>query len=239
VPVTPTPEPLPAFDPENPDWSLRYRILHGEFLEQFETKDVVGTTMKIPLASGSTREGTITALGSDSLDLSFENGSMTLTADSLREDAQKYFFAERFAHFSAMEKARAEHAAWQARQQAPAPKPVTVATGPVNGDLPTASSGSNPDGLSHGYQPEAGAEPPRNEGPAGRVWQVDQYLRRNSAVPHSLRYKRWFPVESHGNGYKVRVQYSVESAGGLGRSNEDMMFFMYADGKVYQRAAVR
>jgi hypothetical protein len=68
---------------------------------------------------------------------------------------------------------------------------------------------------------------------------VDQYLRKNSAIPHSLKYKKWFPVERHSRGYKVRVQYSVESAANLGTSHEDMMFFMYADGRVYQRAAVK
>lgn len=240
----PTPKPKERFDPEDPDWSLRYRMLKEHFDQKFEPKNVVGKTLTIPLASGEARVGTITALGRESLDLEFENGAMTLHADAMREDAQKYFFRKYFAHLNAVEQAKDEHAKWTAmkeRESRPRPKPKRptreVAGGPLRPR--TQPDSGNPDGLPHGYKPDPKADPPKNDGPKGRVWQVDSYLRRNSAVPHSLRYKKWFPLQKHGDGYKVRVQYSVESAGGMGTSQEDMMFFMYKDGKVYQRAAVR
>lgn len=234
-----------VFDPENPDWSLRYRMLKEKFHDEFEPKDVVGKTLKIPLASGEARTGTITALEQDSLDLEFENGSMNLPAETMREDAQKYFFREYYARLNAAEQAKAEHAKWTAMQERESTAPEDSGKSDPQG---TKDSGApsdrefdsrNPDGLRHGYRPNPNAEPPRNEGPKGLVPEVDDYLRRKSALPESVRYKKWFPVQKHGEGYKVRVQYSVESAGGLGTSNEDMMFFMYADGKVYQRAAVR
>jgi len=240
--VVATPVPKPTFDPKAPDWQVRYQMLKEHYEEKYEAKKVVGQNMKIPLANGGVQEGIVREVGERSLMLDIANGSVELHAESMRDDAKKYFFKEYFAHLSAVEQARAEYRRWEQMQEAaqqpkptatPYPRfvqqPMVPRTRPDQGD----------DGLTRTYRPDPDAKPPKNEGPAGRVWQVDSYLRRNSAVPHSLRYKKWFPVQKHGNGYKVRVQYSVESAGGLGTSNEDMMFFMHADGKVYQRAGVK
>jgi hypothetical protein len=241
---TPTPERRATFDPRNPDWSLRYQMLREYYIGEFEPKDArVGTRMKIPLDNGSVREGVIAAIHEDSLDLEIDNGILNLHADILREDAQKYFFEQYFAQLSAAEQAKEEFAKWkanQARSSMPRPAPTPSERAGGGSLVPhTMPDRDNPDGLTHSYRPKAGSEAPKNEGPKGRVWQVDQYLRKNSAVPHSLKYKKWFPGEKHGRGYKVRVQYSVESAANLGTSHEDMMFFMYSDGRVYQRAAVK
>jgi hypothetical protein len=115
---------------------------------------------------------------------------------------------------------------WQRRQQTvratPVPTPVIAAVEEI------PPNGSN----SYG-------KPPVNEPPNGRVWQVDAYIRKNAAVPHSLRYKAWGPVQPHPKGYQVRVQYSLESAEDFGTSHEDMMFFMTPTGRVYQRAPVK
>lgn len=81
--------------------------------------------------------------------------------------------------------------------------------------------------------------PPVNEVPTGRVRQVEAYIRRHAASPESLTVHYWGRVQPHGDGFTVRVRYSLDGAAGFGRSNEDMIFFMYADGTVYQRAAFR
>ncbi|GEM_PF-1188018 len=243
VVVAPTPEPRPTFDPADPDWSVRYRMLKEHYESQFAPRDdLIGQRLDIPLAGGGVRTGVLKEIRERSVLLELENGSMELHADAMDERAQRVFFKEYFSHLSAVAQARSEHSKWQKMQEeANRPKPTATPyprfvqqpmvpkTRPEQGDDPMFAT----------YRPDPNAKPPKNEGPAGRVWQVDSYLRRNSAVPHSLRYKKWFPVQQHGKGYKVRVQYSVESAGGLGTSNEDMMFFMHADGKVYQRAGVK
>lgn len=243
VSVVPTPVPKEVFNPQNPDWSLRYRMLKEHYETEFKPRgDLIGQRLDIPLAGGGTQSGIVREINERSIMLELDNGSMELHADAMDERAQMVFFKEYFAHLKAVEQARAEHSKWQKMQQAklqpkptatPYPRfvqqPMVPRTRPEQGD----------DGLTRSYKPDPKAKPPKNEGPKGRVWQVDSYLRRNSAVPHSLRYKKWYPVQKHGKGYKVRVQYSVESAGGLGTSNEDMMFFMHADGKVYQRAGVK
>ncbi len=96
-------------------------------------------------------------------------------------------------------------------------------------------------------QPEVVSEEPTdsNEFPFrvkanGRVPHVEDYIRQNAAFPDSLVVRTWWPVQPHERGgYQVRVRYTLKSAGNLGTSYEDMIFFMHGNGRIHQRAAVK
>lgn len=96
-------------------------------------------------------------------------------------------------------------------------------------------------------QPEVVSEEPtdRNEFPFrvnanGRVPHVEDYIRQNAAFPDSLVVRTWWPVQPHERGgYQVRVRYTLKSAGNLGTSYEDMIFFMHGNGRIHQRAPVK
>lgn len=223
--------PRPAFDPNNPDWELRYRMLYDQFLSSFEPP-ALGQRVDVTLATGQGRQGVLEDLTDDRLVLNIGAGSITLSPESLNEHTRARFFADDHARLNALARGRAEHAAWRERQEAarrPPPQarqPEVSRVGPVDIVDPPRRRDPN-------------APPPRNEGSSGRVAQVDQYIRQNAAIPHSLRFESWGRVQPHGDGYVVRVRYSVQGADGFGRSNEDMLFYMHSDGTVYRRAPYR
>lgn len=245
--VTATPRPQPSltptppkaaravFDPENPDWELRYQELYARYADMFRAP-TVGQSVSIELTNGSTRSGVLNNLTAHELSLDVGNGVVTYPLEGLTENSAANFFQSAYARNRALAQGRMEYQRWQqlqaAAQSTPTPTPPRtvreIADEAVNSgrenvpDYPSSLSGI-----------------PRNEGPTGRVAQVDEYIRKNAAVPHSLRIKAWGPVQPHLNGYKVRVQYTLESADGFGLSNEDMMFFMNANGRVYQKAPVK
>ncbi len=245
--ATPVPQKAASFDPKKPDWKLRYQQLYTHFESEF-TAPAVGDVVKIEMVGGTIREGVLIALREDSLDVRIGESQLTLQATQMTERSQAQFFKRAYAHLGAVTRGRQEYQRWQQMQVASRPTPVpTRASLPPQG--PTqgwpAGTGTRPppgqvvggrDGLNRAHKVDPKAKPPKNEGPKGRVWQVDQYIRRNAAVPHSLRYKSWGRVQPDKNGYKVRVQYSLESADGFGTSHEDMTFFMHKDGHVYRRA---
>lgn len=220
-----------AFDPNNPDWELRYRMLYDQFISNFEPP-ALGEQVDVTLASGQTRRGTLEDLTEDRLVLNIGAGAITLVPDSLNPRSRAMFFADDYARMNALARGRAEHAAWRERLEA-ARRPTPEARRPDQPDL----VGANPVPSTRRRDPNA--PPPQNEGPTGRVSQVDQYIRQNAAIPHSLRYENWGRVEPHEDGYVVRVRYSVQGADGFGRSNEDMLFFMRSDGTVYRRVPFR
>ena len=223
--------PEASFDPRNPDWNLRARMLYDHYLENFEAPRP-GQTVELTMASGRSQRGVLESLDENQLVLQIASGSMTLTPESLNETSRARFFARDFARLNAMRQGRSEYAQWQAAQEAarrPQPQPRE--------ERPPQTA--RVDHVTPAHRVNPNAPPPKNEGPAGRVSQVDQYIRQNAAIPHSLRIESWGRVQPDGDGYKVRVKYSLQGAEGFGRSDEDMVFFMHADGTVYRRAAHR
>ncbi len=230
----------PAFDPHNPDWELRYQELYEKFSTKFSAPPL-GKSVQIELQNGTKKSGILKSLSPTELSLELGNGEMTLAMGSLSAQSASRFFASAYGQEKALEQGRREYQRWERMQASsqPAPQP----TQPVQGNAtPTGGNSASTPGQNGVDVPDNNptvGSAPKNEGPEGRVKQVDQYIRKNAALPNSLQVKAWGPVQKNGNGYKVRVQYSLESAGGFGRSHEDMMFFMYASGRVYRKAAVK
>ncbi|MCC5850433.1 MAG: hypothetical protein JJU29_20295 [Verrucomicrobia bacterium] len=223
--------PEATFDPRNPDWNLRARMLYDHYLANFEAP-VPGQTVELTLASGRAQQGVLESLDENQLILQIASGSMTLTPESLNETSRARFFARDYARLNALRQGRSEYAQWQqAQEQARRPTPQP------RQERPAQTARVDYTRPAHRVNPNA--EPPKNEGPAGRVSHVDQYIRQNAAVPHSLRIESWGRVQPDGEGYKVRVRYSLQGAEGFGRTDEDMVFFMHADGTVYRRAPYR
>ncbi|MDF3131122.1 hypothetical protein P0Y35_18070 [Kiritimatiellaeota bacterium B1221] len=238
VPPAETASQRPVFDPKNPNWELRYHELYEKFSAQF-TPPTPGQKVQIELRNGAKKDGILKNLTATELSLELGNGEMTLAMDSLSESSAAHFFESAYAREKALDQGRREYQHWEKMQASASSAPaqtVQETTGGTSGN-PAASPGQN--GVDVPDTTSTVGSAPKNEGPTGRVKQVDAYIRKNAALPDSLQVKAWGPVQKNGNGYKVRVQYSLESAGGFGRSHEDMMFFMYASGRVYRKAAVK
>lgn len=236
-----TPVPRATLDPENPDWELRYQQLHEHYLSKFKPPRPP-EPVEVVMAGGRKREGVLLSLTDSELELDIGTGVVVLSDASLADESRERFFKQHFARLNALRQGRVEYRRWKRMRELaeiPDPTPMPDRELSVRPIRPLTMPVPGNDGVNTGRRVDADAEPPKNEGPTGRVWQVDKYLRQNSAVPHSLRYKQWGKVRKHENGYKVRVRYSVESAEDFGTSHEDMMFFMHADGKVYRRAPVK
>lgn len=226
----PQPEPVSTFDPDNPDWQLRYEELYRQHFGEFE-EPLPGQELRLTLSTGREVRGILNEITDTEVVMDVEkSGLVSYPLDSLSDESQQQVSASAYALDRAKAQGRLEVQRWQQRQ-APRATPV-----PGTGNVAARPGENGVDGVDFST---AAASVPKNEGPDGRVWQVEQYIRKNSALPHSLRIKAWGRVQPHETGYKVRVQYSRESAGGLGISNEDMMFFMNRNGRVYRQAAVK
>lgn len=229
------PTPTPRFDPRNPDWPLRYQELYDAYQARFEPP-ALESTVEVLLAAGREVSGLLLELGEDELRLASAVGEVRLQSDDMQPKSQALFFAERYAHFSARHHARREYETWQAAQgDDPAP---TRSTAEVT-VRPRNTQGVEVDPLHAPRRVRRNGRPPVNEEPTGRVQQVEEYILRHAGSPESLRVQYWGRVQPHGDGFTVRVRYTLEGAAGFGLSHEDMIFFMYADGTVYQRAAFR
>jgi hypothetical protein len=211
-----------TFDPKNPDWELRYTELYQSFETEFRTP-TIGQSVTIELKGGQRQKGVINELTPTDVRLDIGNGNVDYPLESLSERSAAQLFKSSYARNEALKQGRVEFKRWQQMNQVAA--------------NPTAAPMEN--GVDAPDTGRVKGDPPKNEGSVGRVSQVDQYIRQNAAVPHSLRVKAWGQVQKHEKGYKVRVQYSLESANGFGTSNEDMMFFMYTNGRVYRKAPVK
>jgi len=211
-----------TFDPKNPDWELRYTELHQGFANEFKTP-IIGQIVTIELKSGLRQKGVINDLTPTDVRLDIGNGTVAYPLESLSERSAAQLFKSSYARKEALKQGRVEFKRWQQMNHVAA-NPTAV---PMENGVDARDTG------------RVKGAPPKNEGSVGRVSQVDQYIRQNAAVPHSLRVKAWGKVQKHEKGYKVRVQYSLESAEGFGTSNEDMMFFMYSNGRVYRKAPVK
>ena len=235
VPVpTPTPVPVvtePEFDPDNPDWELRYRQLYGKYYDLFKEPEL-GQPVTLQLQGGRRVQGVLTGLTEEEAELSVGAGVVSYHYMALSGVTRAYLFAPAYADANARAEGSKEYQAWQRRQQVKANTPPPKAVLPPYEKVEEEDVAKKPPRVIY-------VGIPKNEGPDGRVRQVEEYIRRNAAVPSSLRIKAWGPVQEHDKGYKVRVQYSLQSAGGLGISNEDMMFFMSGRGRVYRRAPVK
>ncbi len=242
--------PEPQFDPMNPDWKLRYAQLKAYYQRRFEAP-VVGQDYDVMLMNGQVRPGRLLELTDTGLTLGLREGSVTLVPENLAESSRAEFFREHYAHLNALARGRVEYARWQAMREAasrpePTATPVQVAVSgrpwPPKVNAPPAAGVEvgGDDGVNVRHRIDTSKPPPQNEGPRGRVWQVDQYIRKHAAIPHSLRYLSWGRVQRQSDGnYTVDVRYTLESAEGLGTSTENMRFFMYADGTVYRRAGIK
>lgn len=247
VTATPRPQPTvtqvprqasrPAFDPENPDWELRYHELYERNAHLFRPPSI-GQNVSIDLANGRTQRGILNQLSPTEISLDAGNGVITYPIEGLSEESAANFFQAAFARNRALAQGRIEYQRWLRMQEAAKPTPTPIPPRTVREIASTAVSENEKSETVPEYQSRISGIP-KNEGPTGRVAQVDEYIRKHAAVPHSLRVKAWGPVQPHNNGYKVRVQYTLESADGFGLSNEDMMFFMNANGRVYQKAPVK
>lgn len=222
------------FDPENPDWELRYQELVDLHLENFREPSP-GQPVRLQLAAGREVTGILAEVTETGVVIDIGTGTVTYPFTSLTPETVETFSAMAYAQARAKTQGRREVRRWQLRQQAGAtPTPLPRRSADSNIAARPGENGVDPVDLS-----TARGSVPKNEGPDGRVWQVDEYIRKNAAVPHSLRIKAWGQVQPHESGYKVRVQYTLQSAAGLGISNEDMMFFMNRNGRVYRRAPVK
>ncbi|MCC5843240.1 MAG: hypothetical protein JJU05_03205 [Verrucomicrobia bacterium] len=233
--VDAAPTPTPRFDPENPDWPLRYQELYEAYLDRFEAPELE-SEVTVFLEGGRELRGILLEAGAEDVLLSTASGELRLGLDMMQPRSQARFFADRFAHFYARHRARQEYEAWQAAQSGngrPASSTHEVTVRPRN------TEGVDVDPLHAPRRVRRNGQPPVNEEPTGRVRQVEEYILRHAGSPESLRVHHWGRVQPHGDGFTVRVRYSLEGAAGFGLSNEDMIFFMYADGTVYQRAAYR
>ncbi|WFB35539.1 hypothetical protein P3T73_15410 [Kiritimatiellota bacterium B12222] len=231
--VNPTPAPV-TFDPRNPDWDLRYQELYQEFAEKF-TPPTPGDTVTVTLLNGRSINATLLQVNENDLALDMANGVITYNLESLSPESAATFFRSAYAEKQARAQGSLEFRRWEVESKIgfipTTPPPPTVTDQEINvalGGVPSTGNTSTPR-----------SGPPVNEGPYDQVTQVVDYIRKNAALPNSLRIKNWGKVEPHKSGYKVRVQYSLESAGGFGLSHEDMMFFMTANGRVYRKAAVK
>lgn len=224
----------PVFDPENPDWQLRYRQLYAKYLPQFPAPEM-NKPVTLTMKGGRRVQGTMTGLTDAEVQLTVGAGMVAYPADALSPETASHLFAPNWADARAREQGSLEYNDWLRSQQTvmarPTPTPVPYQTARVYNNRKPTEDGRLTDMFV--------AAEPKNEGPSGKVWQVEKYILDNAAIPNSLRIKAWGPVQKHPKGFKVRVQYSLESAGGLGISHEDMMFFMNSRGRVYQRAAVK
>lgn len=228
--------PTPGFDPANPDWPLRYQELYDAYLAE-HVPPQPGSRIEVYLEGDRIVEGVLLELGAEDVLLATATGELRLGMDALQPRSQAKLFGERHAHFFARHRARQEYEAWAAaRNDSGGPAEVRPDV-PVH---PRNTEGVAVDPL-HPPRPvvRRNGGPPVNEPPAGRVRQVEAYILRNAASPESLRVHYWGRVQPHGEGFTVRVRYSLQGAAGFGLSNEDMIFFMYSDGTVYQRAAFR
>lgn len=235
----PTPQAEPpataekVFDPENPDWELRYHQLYELHAERF-VPPAPGQNVRVKMVSGNEQSGRLEELTDRETSLKIGAGTVTFSMEMLDPDSAAEFFKAAYARQQALAQGRKEYQRWERRQQAAQQRQERASAGTPHN--PASMPGENGVDV-----PDAGSGrggPPKNEGANGRVTQVEQYIRDNAAVPQSLKVKAWGPVQPHGNGYKVRVQYTLESADGFGLSNEDMMFFMHASGRVYRKAAI-
>jgi len=235
---TPTPTAQPnhtTFDPENPNWEVRYNELYKSYAEKF-TPPTVGMNVVVQLKNGRQQRGILRELNDSELGLDLGNGIVKFGPAALTPESAAYFFRSAYARNHAVEQGRQELQRWK-RQQASARQPPRSRTATAGTGNPASTPGQN--GVDAPEPNSARRRVPKNEGPTGRVPQVEEYIRKNAAVPNSLKVKAWGPVQPNKNGYKVRVQYSLQAADGFGLSNEDMMFFMYSNGRVYRKAAVR
>lgn len=249
--ITPTPNPVSepespepetqqsAFDPDNPDWELRYQELYRKFASEFQAHaPKTGNRISVELKSGRSQIGVVTGRTPYEISLDITNGVVSYTQDSLSDATADKVLESTYARNRALEQGRYEYQRWTNRKQSPNPTPTTSSNSRENENEVAESTGGENGGNEDGDSLSRRG-PPVNEGSTGRVIQVEEYIRKNSALPDSLRVKAWGKVQKHERGYKVRVQYSLESAGGFGTSNEDMMFFMTRSGRVYQKAAVK
>ncbi len=208
----------------NPDWTERFQTLYAYYEKAF-TPPVLGETVEVTMLNGQSRQGKLERISAGDLVLNVGMGTMTLTSESLADVSKARFFARDFAQLNALNQLRDERAKWT-EQQRLASRPTPTPQG--HRDLRKDTAAANPK-----------AKPPRNAPPNGRVWQIEQYLRKTVAVPHSLRFLEWGRVHPHGDGYTVRCKYTVESADGFGKNTENMIFFMRADGTVYNKAVFK
>lgn len=70
----------------------------------------------------------------------------------------------------------------------------------------------------------------------GSLPQVVEYIRQHSRAPDSIHFVKWYPVQRHERGYFIRCQYAA-NGGGLGRIEEDKVFYLDRRGKVVNVSA--
>jgi hypothetical protein len=252
--ATPQPDPAPVVEQEpadsnseslspdgnepylqaSPNWEERYHQLIEFYSDAFQ-KPSTGIRVSLKLNSGRVVQGVVNRLTDTDIYIEIEGGIVGYPEEALAPDTARVFFESAYAHHSAMIQGRKEYQRWQQLQTVAQP----------NTSTPTQSNATPAPAVDVSADQEEPEDStlfpirPRNEGPDGRVWQVERYIRDNAVKPDSLRVKAWGKVQPHESGYKVRVQYSLESAAGLGVSHEDMMFFMSSAGRVYRRAGVK
>jgi len=218
-----------------PDWEERYHQLIEFYADAFQ-KPSTGIRVSLQLNSGRVVDGVIDRLTDTDIYIEIESGVVGYPMEALAPDTARVFFESAYAHQSAIVQGRKEYRRWQELQGHVQPE---IADAAASAATPVPLADASGDTQERPEDSRFFPVRPKNEGPDGRVWQVERYSRDNAAKPDSLRIKAWGKVQPHESGYKVRVQYSLQSSAGLGVSNEDMMFFMTSAGRVYRRAAVK
>lgn len=239
TPAGPTAEPPPLVQtPQGPNWPARLQELTAYYREQFEGPQPGDMVTLVMRSDGRTVQGVVEHLEADELGLLVDIGRVTIYPEQVNDATRLRIFRDAYADHFARQRARGEFLAWQQEQQGstvavspPAADPQVAVRPPVS--EPPLSIDPPPPRVTRDV------EPPRNLPPDGRVPSVERYIRRNAAVPDSLRILQWGPVLPHQDGYQVRVRYSLQGADGFGNTLEDMIFFMHADGSVFRRAVHR
>jgi hypothetical protein len=227
----------PIVEPEvvdregEPDWEKRFQELYAGYAEEF-TAPQVGQAVRVEMRNGNHQRGRIDLINDHELVLETGSGVVHLETEHLSEASAMRYLRSAYARKQAYDQGRKEYQAWRQANTEEIPVVATsestqaVQTTPGTEDAPVQSdtSGEFP------FEVEAG----------GRVPHVEAYIRQNAAFPDSLNLRAWWPVEpDERGGYKVRVRYTLKSAGNLGTSYEDMMFFMHRNGHIHQRAPVK
>lgn len=229
-PVDPVEEPSPV---EIPDWEERYRELHREYAEEFKGPEI-GDAVRLEQKDGRHQPGWVHRITDDEIVLDTGAGLSNFRLEDLSEASAMANLRSVYARKQAYDQGMKEFEVWKKAN----PEAARALPTPGIAPEPTRQPIPEPDPVIH--ESAGGNEYPFRVEPDGRVPHVEDYIRKNAAFPDSLQVRTWWPVKPHDRGgYQVRVRYTLKSAGNLGTSYEDMIFFMYANGRIHQRAPVK
>lgn len=218
---------------EVPDWQARYTELYAAYAEEFRRPEV-GDAVRVELIDGSQQAGWVHRITDDEIVLNTGEGLSMYQLEDLSEASAMANLRSVYARKQAYDQGSKEFEKWKKAN----PEAVHALPNQEPTPQPTPQPTSQPEVVSE--EPTDSNEFPFRVNANGRVPHVEDYIRQNAAFPDSLVVRTWWPVQPHERGgYQVRVRYTLKSAGNLGTSYEDMIFFMHGNGRIHQRAPVK